>query len=153
MKKLLITFGLILISLLGYSQKLGISLSGGYSWVNGVIGTEVHFAHLGVSAGWFPTSMPLSGDKVSSYSGALTWYGNQFEKSCMYGSIGIANAGYRYEDTNGTSIISPMTIAMLGYRYTGDNGLYTKLGAGYGWADLGSTWTFECIVGYTIEFF
>jgi hypothetical protein len=149
MKKTILTILISLLFLVGFSQNSGITVQGGYSWLNGIVGAEIQFVNLGISFGYMPTSMPLSGDKVASYSAALTWYGKPYDQDCFYGSFGVASAGYTYEDNMGGSIVKQMTIGMLGYRFTSDLGLSSKIGVGYGWCDLAETYTWEWTLGYT----
>ena len=149
MKKTILTIFMSLLLFVGFSQNSVITVQGGYSWLNGVIGAELQFGKIGISAGYMPTAMPLSGDPVSSYSLALSLYGKDYDESCFYGSYGIASGGYRYEDTNGESIVELMSIGMIGYRFTTDFGLSSKLGAGYGWNKNTGVYTMEWTVGYS----
>jgi hypothetical protein len=127
------------------------NVQGGYSWLNGVAGAEVQFGHISLSGGWMPCKMPLSGSKINSYGGAISYYTlpvNQ-EGYSSYVSVGVASQGYRYEDTWGGEVIEPMTIIMIGEKY--NVGIVScKLGGGYGWCDQAGAWTFEITLGFTL---
>lgn len=41
------------------------NVQGGYSWLNGVLGAEAQFGKLGVSGGWMPCRMPMSGEWIN----------------------------------------------------------------------------------------
>ena len=108
MKKILLSLAFIFaITFSSFGQvPTDISLWGGYSWVNGVFGAEAQFGHIGISGGWFPAKMPYSKDQISSWSGAITFYGKSNKYlddhygafiACFYGTFGIASTGYRYE--------------------------------------------------------
>jgi len=163
MKKLLVLLTLMFaLSISAFSQT-DLSLWGGYSWLNGVVGAEVQYGHFGISGGYFPAKMPGSGDRISSFSAAVTWYGknNEFLNNhsgalgaCYYGSIGFASAGYRsqvnYNSTGWTDdYISPMTIAMVGVKSYAQKWSF-KLGAGYGWCSEAGVFTWEIGLGYAL---
>jgi hypothetical protein len=156
MKKILIVFSLML-TLMFTSIKLNaqtpmtFSLQGGYSWINGVVGAEVQFGHMGLSGGWMPCKMPMSGTKINSMGADLTYYTltASEEGYSSYISAGIASQGYRYEDSWGTEATQLMTIIMLGEKYQ-SGGVYFKLGAGYGWCDQAGAFTFEATLGFTL---
>lgn len=125
----------------------GITPQGGYSWQNGVAGVELQYLNLAISGGWLPTSVPLTGTPVNSYSGAITWYGNAFDNG-GYVSFAVASAGYRYGSSFGDEEILPMSIIGLGYRYW-MGPISLKFGAGYGWCDKMDAFTFEVLLSYT----
>ena len=164
MKKLILFLSLIFaLSISAFSQT-DLSLWGGYSWTStGVVGLEAQYGNFSVSGGYFPAKMPGSGDPISSFSAALTYYGktNEFLNShggalgaCYYGSFGIASAGYRYQANYGGSgwtddIVEPMFIGMIGVKsYV--NKWQFKLGAGYGWCDYANAFTWEIGLGYAL---
>ena len=74
--------------------------------------------------------MPGSGERVSSFSAAITWYGKDNEfldnhsgalGACYYASLGVASAGYRSQNSyNGGAwtddVVEPMTIVMGGVK-------------------------------------
>ena len=136
------------------AQTSGLTIQGGYSWLNGVVGVEAQFGNIGFSGGYYPAVMPHSGTSVASYSGAITYYGKKWDESCSYVSYGIASAGYRAETygTYGTydQEVMPMSILMIGYRYTNGSGLSSKLGFGYGWCSEMNAYTAEWTIGYTL---
>jgi len=155
MKKLLLLIAFILsFSLLSYSQSSAFSVYGGYSWVNGAIGAEYQFGSMAISGGWFPTVMPGSNERISSFSGALTYYGGNWDNSAYYATIGVATAGYREQTSYNSGVwtddvISPMTIVMAGYKGTYKT-THCKLGFGYGWCNYGDAWTWEFTIGWTL---
>lgn len=53
---------------------MSLSVHGGYSWLTGVVGAEAQFGNIGIAAGWMPTKMPMSGERVHSFSGAISYY-------------------------------------------------------------------------------
>jgi len=155
MKKLLLLITLILsISVLSYSQSMSLTAQGGYSWLNGVVGVEYQVGKIALSGGWFPAKMPGSKEIVSSFSGAVTFYGGNWNRSSYYISGGVASAGYREEVSyNGGAwtdrIVAPMYIVMLGYKGSVGN-TNAKLGFGYGWCDYGSAFTWELTIGWVL---
>ena len=158
MKKILLTvIVLFAITTFSFAQPSGgaLNIQGGYSWTNGLIGAEFQAGHLAVSAGWFPTKMPGSDEKLSSFSANFLVYGGNWDESSYYASIGVASAGFRSQNRyNGGSWtndnVSPMTIVMVGYKYGDWSGLNMKAGVGYGWCDLGNAWTWELTIGWAI---
>lgn len=172
MKKLLLVLGLVLAMLLptnDVNAQVGFSLNGGYSWINGVIGAEVFIGdYVGLSTGWMPTSMPKSGEKLSSWGFGISGYQSSIYENGTYASFGIASKGYRYEETRSeyTTIYNyntgryendytsssyeetqPMSILMVGYRWGWGDGTTLKAGVGYGWCEQASAISFEIIIG------
>ena len=86
MKKIIlslaIVFTLIFANIETQAQVTG-TVQGGYSWINGMIGAELQFDRIGISGGYYPAVMPGSGDPISSFSVAATWYGNPYE-DCLW---------------------------------------------------------------------
>lgn len=154
MKKILFTLIVLLtITISGFAQS-ALTVQGGYSWSNGLIGAEFQMGRLAVSAGYFPTKMPGSGESLSSFSGNFLLYGGDWDESSYYASIGVASAGYRSQNSyNGGAwtddVVSPMTIVMVGYKGAIGN-LNSKIGFGYGWCDYGNSWTWELTLGWAI---
>ena len=143
-----------------FSNAQLVTIQGGYSWTNGMVGAEWQFGHVVLATGWMPTSMPLSGDRINSYSFAVSWYGGGNIASGYYTTFGISSQGYRYESssTSGSnySETGPAYIVMLGYRYLWESGLNLKGGIGYGWNDKDSamkmsTVTWEITFGYSFD--
>jgi len=134
---------------------MALRVQGGYSWINGVVGGELQIGKFGVSGGWMPCKMPLSGDKISSIGGALTYYTLPADEEgySYYASVGVASQGYRYELTSswgyGEEATLPMTIIMVGYKYD-SGGVNFKLSGGYGWCEEAGAWTFEATLGFTL---
>jgi hypothetical protein len=158
MKKVLLTIfmslAIIIASTTANAQSTptpySISAHGGYSWLNGVLGGEVQFGHVGLAAGWMPTKMPLSGTKVNSGCFNATYYsGTPVDDYSFYLSAGVSTAGYRYEDSWGGEDIEPITIIMLGSKYD-SGGVYCKAGVGYGWCDQAGIVAFEILLGFKL---
>ena len=109
MKKIFILLTIFLLFIVNIESKsqtpFAFSAQGGYSWLNGVVGADLQFGKFGISGGWMPTKMPISGTKTSSY-GAL--YSGNYDETTVYGSIGIASQGYRYEYINGAYSGDPL---------------------------------------------
>jgi len=163
MKKLILLLSLIFALSFSSFAQTDISVGGGYSWLQGVANVEAQFGHFGIGAGYFPAKMPGSGDPISSFSAAVTWYGktNEFLNNhsgalgaCYYGSIGFASAGYRSQisyngGAYGSDVVQPMTIGMLGVKsYAGKFSF--KLGAGYGWCEYAGVFTWEVGLQYAL---
>lgn len=158
MKKFFLTIfvsvALLLSSLTVNAQSSwALSGQGGYSWINGVVGGDLQIGNFGISGGWMPTKMPLSGNKISSIGFALSLYSAKYNEAGYYVSLGSASQGYRYELSSSSGYhsesTSPMTIVMAGYK-GGTDDLYFKLGGGYGWCDQGNAWTFEATLGINL---
>jgi len=132
-----------------YVLPFAFNIHGGYSWLDGVLGADLQWDNLGISGGWMPNTMPLSGRSVPSYSIAASCYSGHYYENSVYLSIGVASTGYLYEDSYGYEETMPMTIVMGGYKWAGEN-LYLKMGVGYGWCNQGNTWTGEITLGYTL---
>lgn len=128
---------------------IAFNVQGGYSWLNGVVGAELQIGHFGLSGGWMPTTMPLSGAKINSYSFAGTYYSEPNSQFSSYLSVGVASQGYRYEDSWGNGATAPVTILMVGLKEEADI-FSVKAGLGYGWSDQGDAWTFEATIGLVL---
>lgn len=163
MKKILVLFSLMFAMSISAFSQTDFSLGLGYSWLQGVVNAEAQFGHWGIGAGYFPAKMPGSGDPVPSFSGALTFYGkdNEFLNNhngalgaCYYASVGIASAGYRYQESYnggawGNDIVEPMTIVMGGVKSYAGNFSF-KLGLGYGFSPIANAFTWEVGLQYAI---
>ena len=152
----MLTFALMLPSTLNAQTPMTLNGHAGYSWLNGVVGGEIQAGHIGFSAGWMPVSMPYSGDPVNSAGIAGTYYTLPAGQPGYgaYISAGIATAGYQEEiyDSYGyyDGTTAPMTIIMIGTKWQGERGWYSKGGVGYGWCDYGDAFTFEILIGFTL---
>ena len=153
LKKILLLALIVLVPLFTQAQDAkyptSFGIQGGYSWINGVVGADVQIGHFGASGGWMPTTMPLSGDKISSIGLAGTLYSGNPDQQSVYVSLGMATNGFRYEDSMGGEFTESMTIAMLGFKGYANNWTF-KIGGGYGWCADGEAWTFEAVIGYSI---
>lgn len=155
MKKLLTIlsiFVLMLVSsnLKAQDLKYTVDVHGGYSWLDGVVGADFQVSNFGLSFGWMPTKMPLSGEKINSYGWSVSYFTAQPDEFGWYASIGSASAGYRaeYSGYYNSEDVLPMTIAMVGIK-SANKTSYFKLGGGYGWASNNATaWTFEATLGF-----
>ncbi len=159
MKKLLTiltVFVLLLVSSNLNAQSttpFAVSAHGGYSWLNGVVGGEAHIGHFGVSGGWMPTKMPISGDKISSVGFAVSAYTGNPDETTYYISYGIASDGFRSETTSNYGysgeMTAPMNIIMVGCK-SGTDMVNFRLGGGYGWCEYGKSFTFEATLGIVL---
>jgi len=123
-----------------------LTISGGYSWTNGMIGAEVQNGHWAYGAGYLATMWPLSGDPISSLSGHITWYDSPYNYSGYYATAAMIGNGYRYEDSYGTRYSSTMAALLIGYKISfGDFGI--KAGLGWGFILDGNTMNGESGVG------
>jgi hypothetical protein len=148
MKKFLVTMflmlGLLFTSNVKAQMPYAVSVQGGYSWINGVVGGDVQIGHFGFGAGWMPTTMPLSGTPVNSVGFHATVYSANYNEFGYYLSLGEATNGFRYEDSWGIDATDAMTILMLGVK-GGTDTFFWKAGVGYGWCQ--EAWTGEITLG------
>jgi len=152
MKTFLLVLCLMVIMILSSNAQsqpspFALSVHGGYSWLDGVVGGDLQTGLFGLSAGWMPTTMPLSGDPVNSLCAAISIYsGPVTDAYTWYGSFGVASDGYQYEDTYGGEGTEAVYIAMVGTRYNSPK-VYLKAGIGYGWNEWAGVWTGEITLG------
>ena len=130
---------------------MSFSAHGGYSWSIGVLGAEAQFGNIGFAGGWMPTKMPMSGERIHSYSGAVTYYTAKAseEGTSYYISGAYASQGFRYEDSWGGAYTSPMTIITGGVKYQ-YGGVWSRVGVGYGWCDEDGAFAFELNLGFVL---
>jgi len=156
MKKIVLSLAMVIALLFAINgetkAQVALNVQGGYSWLNGVVGVEVLPGHWGVSAGYFPAKMPGSGDPVTSISWAVSYYDGLWDESGYYASVGMASAGYRYQESWnggawGNNIVEPMWIGMIGYKYSSYSGWNMKAGGGYGWNSHTGAFTWEITLG------
>lgn len=154
-KKLLLLFSLSLaLSISTLAQKLySLSVNGGYSWIGGAIGGDLQIGKFGISGGWMPCKMPISGDRVNSYSIGISMYSFSPDSKGFYASVGVTSAGHRREETIGGNITnrmtSPMTIVMVGIKSCYKDATF-QIGCGYGWCQYIQNFTFEISLGYVL---
>ena len=150
MKKILTLLSLIFwLSFTAFSQT-DFSVGGGYSYLNGVVGVEAQHKNVGIGAGYFPVKLN-SGERVNSFSAAITWYGKDneyFNKSTThtatyYASFGFASAGYHKDATQ------PTFIGMVGGK-TRICRFNLKAGIGYSWCKFADGLTGEVGISYTL---
>ena len=156
MKKLLLvaimSVVMISISITTKAQTpMSFSVHGGYSWSIGVLGAEAQFGNIGLAGGWMPSKMPMSGERIHSYSGAVTYYTAKAseEGTSYYISGAYASQGFRYEDSWGGAYTSPMTIITGGVKYQ-YGGVWSRVGVGYGWCDEAGAFAFEINLGFVL---
>jgi len=131
-----------------YQTPYSVSVHGGYSWLNGVVGGEFQYGHFAVGGGWMPNKYPLSGNKISSGCFAGTYYtGTPLDETTFSG--GVSTAGYLEEDSYGNQFAMPTYIVMAGSKYNA-GGVYLKGGVGYGWCEYLGSFTFELTLGLTL---
>jgi len=154
MRKLLVLFSLIFaLSISSFAQQ-AFTVQGGYSWTMGMVGAEYQYGHLAIGAGYMPTSMPGSGESLSSFSAYGAWTGYDYDESGYYLSLGFASAGYRSQMNYGGSgwtddVVSPMGIVNLGYKLQWYSGLNLKGEVGYGWCEYAGVFTWGVTAGWT----
>ena len=153
---LVLTIALMLPSTLKAQTPMTFSGQAGYSWLSGVVGGEAQFGHIGLGAGWMPTSMPYSGNPVNSVGIYGTYYTLPAGQPGYSGyfSAGVATAGYQEEIYSNSGYYdgttASMTILMAGMKWQGEKGWFSKAGLGYGWCDQADAFTFEITVGFTL---
>jgi len=124
-----------------------LSIHGGYSWLDGVVGADFQSGLFGLTGGWMPTTMPMTGENINSFGFAASLYsGPPTDIYTFYLSVGVASDGYQYEDSYGYGGTEPVTIVMVGSKYNG-NRVYFKAGIGYGWNEYTGVWTGELTLG------
>jgi len=154
MKKILtLLFAIFAFTALSYGQS-AFTVQGGYSWTMGMVGAEYQIGHAAVGAGYMPTSMPGSGESLSSYSAYFAWTGYDYDESGYYISLGFASAGYRYQASyNGGAwtdgVVLPMGIVNIGYKLQWYSGLNIKGEVGYGWCSEAGVFTWGLTAGWT----
>ena len=153
-KLVILSFMLMFITTLSAQNQpatpLVISAHGGYSWLDGVVGVDFQSGIFGLSGGWMPTTMPISGEKINSYGIAATIYsGPPTESSIFYLTAGVASDGYQYETSSGYGETQPVTIVLIGTKYNFEP-LYLKAGVGYGWCDKAGVFAFELTLGLNL---
>jgi hypothetical protein len=119
-------------------SQTNITIWGGYSYLNGIVGAEAQYGKFGIGAGYFPIHIITSNNYVSSFSASISYYmKNNQHLIYPYGSIGVASAGYHSND-----IIDLMTIGMIGIKSSYNN-WQLKTGLGYGWCQYENKLMFE----------
>lgn len=157
MKKLLL--GLITLTLLFATNieskaQVSLGINTGYSWLTGVVGGELEVGHFTGGFGYMPTSMPGSGDPITSISWFISYQDAVFQESSgYYVSFGQAMKGYRAQTSYnggayGDDLTAPMFIGMIGYKYNWYSGLNLKGGVGYGWCEYAGVFAWEITLGY-----
>ena len=133
------------------AQPISLNLNAGYSWVTGDLGAEIQYGTFAFGGGYYPAKYPMSNDPIPSISGHITWYGDYYYNSCYYITLGVAGAGYRYEDSNGHKESAPMTCFIFGYRAAWEP-IDLKFGCGYGYVGDGrpGVFTVEAKLGFSL---
>lgn len=138
-------------------SQTNLSVWGGYSWINGIIGVEAQYGHFGIGAGYLPTKIPNTGDHEPSWCGSVTYYTKSNNKkfspalsTSFYGSIGVSSAAYRnYDIILDKEEVIVMTYGVLGIKL--DKSRFSlKSGVGYGWCKEDNTITFEIGIQYRL---
>jgi len=155
MKKILTLFIMLFACVtLSQAQSQAFTVQGGYSWTMGMVGVAYQYNFLEVGAGVMPSTMPGSGDAITSFSAYLAWTNYKPENSGLYASIGFASKGYRSQYSyNGGSwtddFTAPMGIVNLGYKLQWYSGLNIKGEVGYGFCEYANVFTWGATVGWT----
>lgn len=111
----------------------------GYSRLNGIVGIEYQMGHIGIGAGYYPTQ--IIGGTRPAFSGSLTGYIGNWNKTCLYSSIGVSSEGF----ANGHE---PISVLMAGAKFTFNSNWYLKTGVGVGWSNETTKFTGELTFGY-----
>lgn len=156
MKKLFLFLSLIFALSVSSIAQQAFTVQGGYSWTMGMVGVEYQYNYLAVGAGIMPTTMPGSGDAVTSFSAYLAWTDYKPTESGFYASIGFASDGYRsqynYNNTGWTDdFTASMGIVNLGYKLQWFSGFNIKGEVGYGWCEYAKTVTYGVTAGWTFN--
>jgi hypothetical protein len=134
----------------------------GDSELNGMLGIEFQISHFSISGGWRPGMTP-SGQKINSWSTALSIYGN--EKNIEgyiyfpYFSIGMSSQGYihtnsTYPFLTGEYTVSPSVIALVGFKSFFipelSKRLSIKVGFGCNVSEYGTMPSFEVLINFAL---
>ena len=155
MKKILtLIVAIFAFATFGHAQDAAFTVQGGYSWTMGMVGVEYQYNYLAVGAGVMPTTMPGSGDPLTSFSAYAAWTNYKPDESGLYASIGFASNGYRAETSYnggswGSDVTSPMGIVNLGYKVQWYSGLNIKGEVGFGWCEYAKVFTYGLTAGWT----
>jgi len=140
MKKFLLLFLILALSITIQAQiSRTFGIQTGYSRLNGIVGIEYQMGHIGIGAGYYPTQ--IIGGTRPAFSGSLTTYNKNWNKTCLYSSIGVSSEGF----ANGHE---PISILMAGAKFTFNSNWYLKTGAGVGWSTETTKFTGEITFGY-----
>ena len=139
---------------ISYSQTKAFTVQGGYSWTMGMVGVAYQHNYLEIGAGVMPSTMPGSGDAITSYSAFLAWTNYKPTESGYYASIGYASQGYRSEMNYGNTgwtdgFTAPMAIVNAGYKVQWYSGFNIKGEVGYGWCEYAGVFTYGLTAGWT----
>lgn len=154
MKKIVLLLSLVFtLSIASFAQQ-AFTVQGGYSWTMGMIGAEYQLGHSAIGAGIMPTTMPGSGESLTSFSAYYMWTGYEYDESGYYLSLGFASAGYRsqinYNNTGWTDgTVAPMGIVNLGYKAQWYSGLNLRGEVGFGWCEYAKVFTYGLTAGWT----
>ena len=158
MKKLIFTFIMVIAMIFAINTETkaqtSFGVNAGYSWLTGMVGPELEVGHWSVGMGYMPTSMPGSGDPITSISWFVTYQDAVFkESSGYYVAFGQAMNGYRAQTSYnggayGSDVTASMLIGMIGYKYNWYSGLNLKGGVGYGWCEYAGVFAWEVTLGY-----
>lgn len=155
MKKLLLSIiVLFAITASSMAQSSSFLARGGYSWLNGMVGAEYQVNRLGFGLGWMPNTKPASGEKVTSITYNVTFYGGEWDESAFYISAGGATNGFQRETYSSNGYYDYETSAGFiltgGYKFAWE-ALDLKVGGGWGWGLQQSVGTLEATLGLRLS--
>ena len=157
MKKILtLFFTIFAFTAVSFSQTQAFTVQGGYSWTLGMVGVAYQFDFIEVGAGIMPSTMPGSGDAITSFSAFAALVNYDYNNSGIYTSLGFASQGYRSEmQYNGGSwtdgFTAPMGIVNVGYKLQIYYGLNIKGEIGFGFCEYAKVFTYGITAGWTFS--
>jgi len=140
MKKILLLSLMLVLSITIQAQiSRAFGIQTGYSRLNGLVGVEYQMGYISIGAGYFPTQ--IIGETRPSFSGSITAYGGNWNKTCLYISLGVSSEGFA-----GGHV--PINILMGGAKIPFNSNWYFKTGVGVGWSGETTKFTGEISFGY-----
>lgn len=156
MKILLILFILLFSLYLNAQIPIEVSVFGGGSDINGILGTELQVFNFSLSESW----RPMSKDINSYVTTVTTHFKKNYFESCPYFSVGYATKGYPYLDKYNILNYekkdikySPAIFLMAGYKtiiYPISDRLSGKAGLGLTLSEHGEVFSFELLINYVL---
>lgn len=146
---ILMMLSFVLVNAQDSTNKIGLSdvyLKGGYSYHNGLVGTEVFFNRLSLGGGWMPHRITSTETKVNSVCLQLSVYFDGTQEKSPYGSIGVSTDGYNYQNEDHTYSTENAISIIGGYRWVNKN-LDLKMGVGLAGSRGNNYFTGEIVMG------
>lgn len=158
MKKLILmaifAFAMLAGSIESKAQSSSFLARGGYSWVSGMVGAEYQFNKIGFGMGWMPNQKPASGEKVTTITYNITFYGGEWYESAFYITAGGATNGFQRETYSSNGYYDYESAAGFiltgGYRWAWEH-VDLRVGGGWGWGLEQSVGTLEATLGLRLS--